>query len=168
MRMYIAFGLVFIIGFAFIVFKGLISETKMFNKPKNTRNDVMDKTIRKNQNTPHAQVVNAVGANKDSKNVNVEIGAATALAGAALYHQYQKHHKQDDTTENPGERHELLDNEFNELDVVHDDINDMYDPYINDVSYDNDYSSASYDDYSGYSDDVAAYDDFMASMDDDY
>lgn len=166
--MSVVFGLLFIVGFVAIVFKGLISEAKPYKKPKNTENVVAEKLTRKNQNTPHAQVTNAAGANKDSKNVNVEIGAATALAGAALYHQYQKHHKQDDASVNPGEKHELLDNEIDEIDVAHDDINDMYDPYINDVSYNNDYSSVSYDDYSGYSDDVAAYDDFMASMDDDY
>lgn len=117
----------------------------------------------KQRNVSQTRKENDAGLSRQSQNVNM--GAATVLAGAALYHQYKKHHRQDDTSVTPDDRYELLDDEFDELDDYHDDINDMYDPYIDDVSNNNDFSSISYNDYSSYSDDIAAYDDFMSSSD---
>ena len=83
----------------------------------------------------------------ETKANNISIGAGAVLAGAALAHQYKKHHKHEDT--------EIID--------------DGLDKWDDGNYHDYDYDDPDYDDYDDYIaerlEERDAYDDFIASLD---
>ncbi len=86
----------------------------------------------------------------------LNMGATTALAGAALVHQMRKHHRHDDFSDIDDKKSGTWDDEFDDLND-----SDFYDDLDIQAYEDSDYEY----ERAAYEEEQAAYEDFIASVD---
>lgn len=151
--------IILVLAVTFFVIKNLMAEGSRSRHSTSAVHKVEAQKVQ-SQQKPNKVPINKQNSHNSTtskpkaKKSNVIGNTATVLAGAALAHQLL-HHKHDDTRD-------IADDFRDPYDADLDDMEDLFDLDIENVSYDD----SDYDSYrAAYEEEQAAYDDFIASMD---